>query len=183
MESVHKEEGSEECQISTQEFIEDSRARRTLQKSKNELNLKCNQCEWTTTSKTLLNRHIKADHSSQTNTDESPVKATTNSLIIEEKEKELVKVKETKVKKKPYVQKRLKCEYCDKKFNKKERYEKHKESVHIEKSQQVISGIEDSDLPGQAQDQIVNNVNIPSQVMTLLDNRRVLRNKKNRGNL
>ena len=115
----------------------------------------CNECTKTFTKLFNLKIHIKADHSSQTNKDESPLKSTTNSPIIEEKEKESVKVKETKVKKKPYVHKRLKCEYCDKKFNKKERYEKHMESVHIEKLQPVISGSEDSDLPGQAQDQIL----------------------------
>ena len=52
--------------ISTQEIIEDARERRELKmKGKKEI-IKCEQCEFTSGSKTLLKRHIQTCHTKHT---------------------------------------------------------------------------------------------------------------------
>ena len=48
--------------MSTQELIEDARERRTLKLRNTEENLKCDQCNYTTGSKILLQRHINSIH-------------------------------------------------------------------------------------------------------------------------
>ena len=85
------ENKNETCIISTQEMIDDARARRNLQTS----NMKCDQCNFKTGSKTLLQRHSKESH---------------------EKEKS---------KKSKPVSKRISCKTCTRKFNKTETYDRH----------------------------------------------------------
>ena len=55
---IDNEESNEDFSLSTQEFIEDARERRKQQKSV----LSCEQCDLTSTSKTLLERHKKSNH-------------------------------------------------------------------------------------------------------------------------
>ena len=200
IESVHKGDVIEEWQPSTQEIIEDSRIRRQLQKSNKEIKLKCNQCEWTSTSKSLLNRHIVISHTiilgpgsplaiaaTDNSSDKTDVEENLENIAMTTSEKEPLKAH--KQKKRPYESKRIKCEHCDKKFNKKERHSIHMKSVHneilevtLKQKQAFNSG---SDLPGQdggAQTQILNKDNLSTKDMTSLENRRVLRNNKNRDN-
>ena len=92
-------------QVSTQEFIEDSRTRRKLKQSGKEDKVKCDQCEWKTGSITLLNKHKTTIHD---------------------------KDQANKNLKSNYTSKRIKCEECDKKFNKNETYRKHMTSIHNE---------------------------------------------------
>ena len=92
-------------QVSTQEFIEDSRTRRKLKQSGKEDKVKCDQCEWKTGSITLLNKHKTTIHD---------------------------KDQANKNLKSNYTSKRIKCDKCDKKFNKNETYRKHTASIHNE---------------------------------------------------
>ena len=64
LENTNKEneDAEEGISISTQELIEDARERRTLKLRNTEENLKCEQCNYTTGSKTLLQRHINSIH-------------------------------------------------------------------------------------------------------------------------
>ena len=97
-------------------MIEDSRIRRELRIKGENDKMTCNLCYWSTKSNALLKIHMRKEHevSSTMNPGE-------NSL--------------EKIQKKAYVHKRIKCEKCDKKFNKKETFKKHMESVHNEKLQ------------------------------------------------
>ena len=99
-------DSTHDSQVSTQEFIEDSRTRRKLKQSGKEEKIKCDQCEWKTGSKTLLNKHKTATHNKD---HENKSKLKSN-----------------------YTSKRIKCEECDKKFNKNETYKKHMASIHRE---------------------------------------------------
>ena len=123
-----------DLQISTQEFINDSRERRKLGTS-GKTKLKCDHCEWSTGSKTLLKRHLLNTH--ETKITETPKENTNN---------------------KKYISKRIKCEQCDKKFNKEATFTKHMESVHKK-------------------------VNILLNKVTLPDKKRSLRNIKGRDTL
>ena len=83
--------------ISTQEMIQDSRARR----EQKIIQFTCEQCGFRSGSETLLKRHKDLNH--------NEINATTR---------------------KTYTSKRLKCEYCDKKFNKFETFKKHMKLIH-----------------------------------------------------
>ena len=132
--SIHENmNDGEEFQISTQETIEDSRTRRKLTTLGKDINLKCTKCEWSSKSKTLLNRHMLRDHEESQRTVINPTLATRT--ITPEKETQIEdknsrKKKMTAVKK--YVSKRIKCEQCDMKFNKIERFNSHMDSDHKE---------------------------------------------------
>ena len=56
------EESNEEEIQNTQEFINDARQRRNLKKNGKNEATKCDQCEYNTSSKTLLNKHIERSH-------------------------------------------------------------------------------------------------------------------------
>ena len=98
---IEQNHDNAEWQISTQEFIEDSRTRRNLPNAEKEKMLNCKDCDWTTGSTTLLNRHIKSCH-------------------------------EGNQESKKYISKRIKCQQCEKKFNKEETYTRHMVSAHKE---------------------------------------------------
>ena len=88
--------------ISTQEMINDSRARR-LQK-KNVFN--CEKCEFKSGSETLIKRHMETNHK----IDQPTVLQSTKT--------------------KTYISKRINCNFCDKKFNKETTFEKHMKKIH-----------------------------------------------------
>ena len=150
IDSVHKNTNiqEDEWQISTQEMIIDSRERRKLVLLGQE-KIKCDHCEWSTGSKTLLNRHMK-NHKDQQRPLGTPASDATN----ENKEDK----SPSKENKRKYIQKRIKCEKCEKKFNKESRFKIHMESVHATK---------------------LNTLN----KVTSLDKKRSLRNTKDRGTL
>ena len=168
IDSVHENNTNEsdEWQISTQETIEDSRTRRKLATLGKDATLKCSQCEWSTKSKTLLKRHIVRDHVDIHRTVKNPTLATSTKTPEKNPEKETqIKDNPPKNKKIPsketgkkYVSKRIKCEKCDKKFNKISTFNRHMEEDHKEV------------------------VNLPKKV-TLPVKARSLRNINNRDNL
>ena len=112
---------------STQSLIEDSRARRELT-AQRKTEFECEQCPYKTGSKNIMNRHIK---SHQINNCEKESEST--SVIIEAKAPSPRKETEDKSNKKvKKSSKRIHCEKCEKKFNKKERFEDHMKKVHKE---------------------------------------------------
>ena len=138
IDSVHENNTNEgdELQISTQETIEDSRTRRKLATLGKDATLKCSICEWSTKSKTLLNRHIVRYHEDIHRTVKNPTMATSTKTPEKEKETQIedilpknkkIPTKETG---KKYVSKRIKCEKCDKKFNKISTFNRHMEEDH-----------------------------------------------------
>ena len=144
--------------ISTQELIEDSRTRRIMQYQGKGTKLKCDQCEWTSGSKTLMDKHTKIEHTTE-NIQEKIHNETENQ--DKNKNEKLNKQKQQMTKattinsKSKYISKRIKCEKCEKMFNKKETFMKHMESYHKE----------------------------ISSIVTFLDNRRSLRSNKTRTEL
>ena len=92
--------------ISTQEMIQDARERR----EKRMTVFKCEQYDYSSSSKTLLKRHINTIHVQSKN---------------------MLKDKENKS---GTSSKRIHCTYCDKKFNKKETFEKHMKTFHGEEN-------------------------------------------------
>ena len=77
-----------------QEMIDDARARRNLQTS----NMQCDQCNFNTKSKTLLQRHKDESHENSKS-----------------------------VRKSKHTSKRISCETCIRKFNKRDTYVRHLE--------------------------------------------------------
>ena len=135
--SVRKEseELNEEEIQNTQQFIDDARQRRNLKKNgKNEMT-KCEQCEYKTGSKTLLNKHIERSHNDlkeqpsqemrkRQKCDQCDFKTTsTNSLKSHVKSHHH---KET------ITSKRKICNKCDKRFNKRSTYNAHMQKEHKE---------------------------------------------------
>ena len=81
-------------------------------KSKGTEKINCDKCEYTSGSKTLMERHMNTAHREEQH-------------ISPEKTKQTVTLPQTK-----YTSKRLKCDQCPKQFNKKETYQKHTNTVH-----------------------------------------------------
>ena len=104
-------------------MIEDSRRRRELQIEGKEIKITCNQCYWTTKSNALFKIHMRKEHNIMSILNPTEQNRNSTEYSIE------------KIQKKTYVHKRIKCDKCDKKFNKKETFTKHMESVHKEKVQ------------------------------------------------
>ena len=129
--------------------------RRNLTTLGKEVSLTCNKCDWSTGSKTLLKKHMLRDHE---DSQETPNLTTTVKETQIADENSEILPKETK---KKYIPKRIKCEKCDKKFNKNARFILHMESVHNESPE--LS-------------ELSNKVTLPVK-------KRSLRNIKNRGTL
>ena len=126
--------------ISTQEMIQDARERRKTKMTV----FHCEQCDYTSSSKTLLKRHTDHNHNY---TIETPTRNMRKRFNCEKcdfnstQEYDLTKHKNTthvhrknilkeKVNKSGNITKRIHCSYCDKKFNKKETFEKHMNTFH-----------------------------------------------------
>ena len=89
MHSVHKDK-SEECGKENEQPILKSQ----LQSTQEDIQFKCDKCDYMSTSKTSLKRHVQSIH------------------------------------KAPRESKRIECKECDKKFNKAETFNKHMKTVH-----------------------------------------------------
>ena len=138
---VEKETNTDKCEIaiesgnemdnilSTQEMINDSRARR----EKKQKLFKCELCEFTSGSETLIERHTETTHYEKT------------SVSVCKSPKEKCQDKNLK---KKYTSKRLKCKFCEKKFNKEETFTKHMKQSHNEViSENVGNHSIENDLP------------------------------------
>ena len=91
--------------------------------------MKCDQCQYTSGSKTLLINHIEASHKEMRKRLACEVCAfkTTSEVVMK------THVKLNHERKQPNVQnksKRKSCEICAKRFNKKATYEHHMKSAH-----------------------------------------------------
>ena len=151
----------EDNTISTQEFIEDARARKKALNNKENSKFKCDKCDYKSGSKTLMYRHINNIHkeiqnpenkkesapvlpsTGKKNTREEATKPTEIPIVLEERQNSPENTPKNHPQKK-YIHKRLKCEQCDKKFNKKETFKKHmetihKDRVHVDISQKAVS--------------------------------------------
>ena len=137
----------EEISISTQEMIQDARERR----EKKMTVFKCEQCDYSSSSKTLLKRHMSHNHNHNytliettavnirkrfncekcnfTSTKEHDVTNHINTIHVQSKN-----ILKEKVNKSGTSSKRIHCMYCDKKFNKKETFEKHMTTFHGEEN-------------------------------------------------
>ena len=112
IETVHDNKNDTvEDVCSTQNMIADARARKSGQKIQ-----QCDQCEYKTASKAMLRMHNRKEHIEQEGEKEIEVNVVQNM---------------TKEKTKKYISKRIKCEICDKKFNKETTYQKHMKSDHV----------------------------------------------------
>ena len=129
-------ENENEQPLGTQELIEDARERRKLKINGKNESLKCDQCNFKTGSKTMLNRHMNSSHVDQ-QTQEMRVRFScdvcgykTTSQVVLKTHKNLNH--EPKVKNKKFISKRKTCNMCDKNFNKSSTYNKHMENYHGE---------------------------------------------------
>ena len=136
--------------LSTQEMINDARIRRhnkvkisqcnlcdfqsgsetLMTKHKNsvhkEVRYPCDQCNYVATTKGSLSEHTQSYHETpKFNCNQCDYMASTKTNLNKHKE-DIHEVKE-KVK---YVSKRIKCEKCEKKFNKKETFMAHMNKFH-----------------------------------------------------
>ena len=123
----------EEPLVSTQEFIEDARARKLLKTNESKTKFTCDKCDYNSGSITLHRRHVKQVHEDKIH----PV--TDNSSIRSENTPKFASSTTKRHDKKKYVPKRIKCENCEKQFNKKERFKTHMEKVHKVKTKEIIS--------------------------------------------
>ena len=96
----------EEDITSTQNMINDSRARRELKGKSNE----CDKCDYKTGSISLLRQHVKQCSKSSENMNKSDITET--------------------VENKKSKSKRIQCKKCEQKFNKQTTFKIHMESVH-----------------------------------------------------
>ena len=138
--SVRKEcekSENEDTILNTQEFIEDARARRNLRlRNESENDIACDQCDYKTTSKTLLNRHIENIHAEvkkqetleirqRFNCDKCDFKTTSKTALTNH----MSTKHENKEKK---ISKRKVCVICLKRFNKISTYNEHMNKQHKE---------------------------------------------------
>ena len=110
-----------------------------------ELQYMCDQCDYKDTKEDSLNDHKQTQHkSSNHQCNQCDYNATTRSSLddhkksIHEKQPEVIEVildTRKEIKKQKYVSKRIHCDVCDKKFNKKETFETHTRKYHSEKNQ------------------------------------------------
>ena len=97
----------------------------------------CDQCEYQAMSKTHLNRHIESVHKQpqpQHKCSKCDYKSPSKAVMIQHNE--IIH------KKQHCVSKRIRCGNCEKKFNKRETYEKHMRLIHgtnRTKSQQEVT--------------------------------------------
>ena len=124
----------EENNFSTQNFINDARARR----HKGVKTFQCDLCEFKSGSVTLMDRHRESIHKELGNTcnqcehiapSEVDLKVHIESSHDKQKNHRESTLQEKKTKSK-YVKTRIQCNECDKKFNKKENFRKHTEKYH-----------------------------------------------------
>ena len=137
--AANKNRDEEDPMPATQEMIEDARDRRTLKKNGKSYH-ECEMCPYKSESKSMIIRHMKTHQSTSiqdkvgksknndnTETRNMEAIAQFNSQTCEQSHQNKT---ETKMNKK--VSKRIKCEKCEQKFNKKERFEDHMKKVHKE---------------------------------------------------
>ena len=119
MRKQNEDSSTDEDVTSTQNMIADARAR----KGGNTVN-KCDQCDFNTASKAMLRLHKRTIHRGREIVAKAPI---ANKDSIEE-ESEQSKLKTAN--KAPYITKRIKCDQCEKKFNKESRFRLHMKTVH-----------------------------------------------------
>ena len=139
-ESVHgNKDDTVEDVCSTQNMIEDARARKSGQSGQ-----QCDQCEYQTASKAMLRMHKRNKH--------KVVENETGVIVDQNMRKE-----DSTEKTKKYVSKRIKCEHCDRRFNKESRYQKHNKTDHVGLGNYV----------GTSKDSQVNEINNEITLLTL----------------
>ena len=82
-----------------------------------ESEIKCNQCDHKAITKQDLNKHIDLTHID-------------NNINNNENDNDDEKIPSKNRRSQKYISKRIKCQKCDKKFNKKETYQKHVNKIH-----------------------------------------------------
>ena len=123
-------EEEEELQPNTQEMITDARVRRTLKKNGSSESQKCEQCDFTTTSSTLLKRHCDRIHRNDENDIEMRPRYNCEKCQFKTTS-EYVLQKHTKMNHEN--QKKIvssKSKICGKKFNKNETFMTHMKTIH-----------------------------------------------------
>ena len=129
---------NDENNVSTQDFIQDARMRRNLRMRGLEEILKCDKCDYTTTSNSQLKKHTESLHQIENKEIEMRPRFACN-LCCFKTRFDVVLKQHTNInhnnkngcskvhnnKKKTIVPKRKKCDYCQIQFNKEETYEKN----------------------------------------------------------
>ena len=132
IESVHdRVNDTIEDVCSTQNMIEDARARKKGQKIQ-----QCDQCEYKTGSNAMLRVHKRTKHKDIEGLEQ-------NENSVEDRMTNENSVENRKLHKQinKYISKRRKCELCEKKFNKEATYNKHMNTIHEGRSMVVNTNI------------------------------------------
>ena len=123
----------EDLPLNTQELIEDARERKKLNINQN-IRIVCDQCDFTTASKTLLNRHMRSQHQQHQEEvgKEMRVRLTCEKCNYKTTSKTVLKqhVQLNHEQKKNKSSKRKVCNVCDKQFNKEATYIHHMKNLH-----------------------------------------------------
>ena len=120
--------------LNTQEMINDARERRSLAINGKSKIMDCDQCEFETTSKTLLNKHLETTHQNQQaeqgqemrkrhQCDKCGYRTTSKDVLIRHNET-------THKANKAANSKRKVCNQCGKKFNKNSTFNNHMQQAH-----------------------------------------------------
>ena len=123
MRKQHEESNSPDDITSTQNMIEDARARKA-----SKIDKKCDQCDFSTASKAMLRLHVRTKH--RINEKQREDREEVNTLSASKASTSDVSAENNLTNAKTYIKKRIKCDHCDKKFNKQERFKLHMETVH-----------------------------------------------------
>ena len=140
--------------ISTQEMIQDARERRKY----NVKQFNCEDCNYKSSSITLLKNHIRIHHNKETSLKDNDqdilempkakirqrfacktcsFKTTNDETLKTHVESNHLPV-ENQNKKEKSNSKRIHCQFCEKKFNKMETFDKHMKAYHKKNQQPVI---------------------------------------------
>ena len=136
---IQNTEENDDPLISTQEMIADARARRECTVKE----FYCEQCEFKSSSKTLLNKHATINHKDKAinslkmrkrfSCDNCEYKTTNeNSLKAHVKTNHTKENYQSKILVEKVKSKRIHCNICDKNFNKPDTFNKHMKSAHNE---------------------------------------------------
>ena len=137
IENINNESNNEEeLNLNTQELIEDARERKkvSIYTINQNIRIACEQCEFTTASKTLLNRHMRSQHQQHQEEvgKEMRVRLTCEKCNYKTTSKTVLKqhVQLNHEQKKNKSSKRKVCNVCDKQFNKEATYIHHMKNLH-----------------------------------------------------
>ena len=126
----------------TREFINDARERRSLALNGKSKDMSCDHCEFQTSSKTLLTKHIDENHQEQITqpTQEMRIRLQCDKCDYKTTSKDILTrhIKSIHEGKEKSVSKRKVCTICGKRFNKNSTFNTQMKNVHKEEELSLI---------------------------------------------